>query len=131
MIKEFVTKWDKNKGKIRKQFEKNHPTGYDDIVKAVVSILEEEYEGPDSSKIHEINDGDWQGTLLYVIPEKTYQPSTYWYVKISYGSCSVCDAFQGIRENSNYDDTVKPESEQVDGYMTLALHILQGLKKMN
>ena len=63
---------------------------------------------------------------MFVIAARGYQPSDYWYVKISYGSCSGCDTLEAIRAYS--DDP--PTPEQIDDYLTLALHIVQGLKKM-
>lgn len=112
-------------------FEKHHPDCYIDVVKCVVAALHmrgEEYSDsyPDADRIHEIDDGDYQGTLLYVIAAAGYQPNEYWYVKVCYGSCSGCDTLQEIR---GYKDG-PPSKEQVDQYMTLALHIIQGLKKM-
>ena len=55
-----------------------------------------------------------------------YQPWEYWYVKVGYGSCSGCDTLEGIRD---YPDE-PPTKEQIDAYMTLALHIVQGFKSM-
>ncbi len=80
----------------------------------------------DLEKVHEIDDGDYQGTLLYIIPLDTYQPSYWEYVVTSvyYGSCSFCDTLQGIHR---YEDGL-PDKEQVDGYMKLCLDILQHCK---
>ena len=86
----------------------------------------EGYGGPDLERIHRIDDGDYQGTLVFVIGGKGYQLSTYWYVKVSYGSCSGCDTLEAIREYGG--DLPKPQ--QVEDYMKLALHIVQGLNKM-
>ena len=47
-------------------------------------------------------------------------------MKVGYGSCSGCDTLEGIR---HYNDD-KPTEEQVRDYMTLALHIVQGMKRM-
>jgi hypothetical protein len=63
---------------------------------------------------------------VYVIAATGYQPSDYWYVKISYGSCAVCDTLERIRDYS----VGKPTAKQACDYMTLALHIVEGLKKM-
>ena len=129
MIKEFVQKWEENKDKVRAVFAEKHPDSYADIVRAVIEILHDEdfgYGTPDPNRIHEIDDGDYQGTLVYVIAEDTYQPNDYWYVKVWYGSCSGCDTLEGIRL---YTDETPTENE-VNQYMRLALHILQGLKKM-
>jgi hypothetical protein len=128
MIKEFVDLWDKRKEDVRKMFEQGHPEDYKEVVKNVVSILQtDEYGSIDPDRIHQIDDGDYQGTLLFVIADDSYQPSNYWYVKVSYGSCSGCDTLEGIRR---YDWNEKPSKDQVEDYMTLALHIVQELKKM-
>ena len=54
----------------------------------------------DIKGIHEIDDGDYQGTLLYLIPFATYQPSSHEYLMtaVEYGSCSGCDTLLGIIE---------------------------------
>ena len=130
MIQEFVDRFMENKDALRAKFEADFPGEYKDIVKAVVEIItSKEYTAHDidPKRIHEIDDGDYQGTLVYVIAEKGYQPSDYYYVKVSYGSCSGCDTLQNI-ESQHYFATDKKES--IDDLMTLALHIVQGLKKM-
>lgn len=129
MIHEFVKAWDARKGEVEAKFRAKHPDNYMEIVRNVIDILTdgEKYRGnPDPKNIHEIDDGDYQGTLVYVIPEDGYQPDTYWYVKVYYGSCSGCDTLQAITGYSGEP----PTDEQVKDYMTLALHIVQGLKKM-
>lgn len=122
MIKEFIERWEINKNSLRTSFSTSHPESYENLVQRVISILED----PDPERIHKIDDGDYQGTLVFVIGEKGYQPSAYWYVKVEYGSCSGCDTLESIRSYS--DET--PTEEQVNDYMTLALHIVQGLKLM-
>lgn len=129
MIKKFVDAWESRKAEIRSVFEAAHPDDYKAVVKAVVGILPPDSEwsdGPSTERIHQIDDGDYQGTLVFVIAASGYQPSEYWYVKVGYGSCSGCDTLESIR---GYEDG-KPTQEQVDEYMTLALHVIQGLKKM-
>lgn len=131
MIKEFVEKWEQNKGKIREAVSAKHPDDYQELVKIVVENLQldSEYESMDPERIHKIDDGDYQGTLLFVIGAKGYQPSDYWSVQIYYGSCSGCDTLQRIREYKDEDGP--PSPDQVDQYMTLALHIVQKLKKIS
>lgn len=126
MIKEFVEKFEENKEVLRKDFLSKHPSCYQDIVESVVKILKGAYicESPDPDRIHQIDDGDYQGTLLYLIASSGYQPSVYWYVFVSYGSCSGCDTLESIRDDSADKET------QIDDLMTLALHIVQGLKKI-
>lgn len=132
MIQEFVERFEKNKDKVREMLA-SHKRHYDwgesweieykDIVKAVITVLHDGYGCPDPENIHEIDDGDYQGTLVYVIPEECYQPSDYWYVRVAYGSCCVNDTLQSITDCSG--------SAALDDLMTLALHIVQGLKKMD
>lgn len=70
-----------------------------------------------------IDNGDYQGTQIFLIPLKTYQPSVedYVYTNTYYGSCSGCDTLEAINE---YDDDL-PREDQVSDYMILALHLLQ------
>ena len=128
MIQAFVDRFMEKKDELRGVFYEKHPDEYLDIVKAVVSVLsDEEYGDMDITRIHVIDDGDYQGTLVFVIAEIAYQPHKYWYVRVSYGSCSGCDTLKAIR---GYGEDDKPTKEQVDDYMQLALHIVQGIKKM-
>lgn len=129
MIEKFVSRFDAAREQLAKQFAVKHPRLYLDIVKAVVETLrdpDEPYDSPDPERIHTVDDGDYQGTLLFVIGAGGYQPSTYWTVKVGYGSCSGCDTLEGIR---NYSDD-PPTEEQVKQYMTLVLHVVQGLHKV-
>jgi len=129
MIDEFVQKWDERKGTIKNKYKLHHPKNYSEIVKNVIEILHTEDDcddDPDPENIHEIDDGDYQGTLLYVIARKGYQPSEYWFVKVGYGSCSGCDTLQAITQ---YEDD-PPDDDQVKRYMDLTLHVLQGIKAM-
>ena len=128
MIAEFVDKFMGSKESLSAIFAAAHPEDYKDIVSAVIRIInpDDEYGAPSPDRIHSIDDGEYQGTLVYVIGASGYQPDDYWYVKVGYGSCSGCDTLESIREYSSD----APTDEQINDYMTLALHIVQGLKKM-
>ena len=128
MIKEFVDLFMEKKPLLREKLSRKHPENYQELVKKVVEILEndKDHYSISSERIHEIDDGCYQGTLVFVIGSKCYQPETYWYVKIYYGSCSGCDTLESI---CNYSSDAPTESE-IDDYMTLCLHIVQKLKKM-
>lgn len=128
MITDFVRRWYERKEEVREKFKNGRPYSYIDIVRAVVSILEDEneYASPDPDRITVINHGDYQGTLLFIIGANNYQPDTFWYVKIAYGSCSGCDTLARIQESS-YDDT---SERTINDYMTLALHVVQQMKKL-
>lgn len=127
MIKGCVEAFMKAKPELRKGFVEQPPETYDDIVKRVVEAVgpfASEYTEMDAENIHVVDDGDYQGTLVYPIPEKGCQPSTYRYVRVGYGSCSRCDTLQGIHDSGG-----TPE-DKADDYMTLALHIVQGQREM-
>lgn len=130
MIEEFTKAWFANLHALREKFEAAHPDDYKSVVRAVIQMLHDasdRHDKPDPDRIHEIDDGDYKGTLVYVIGSTGYQPSNYWYVRVGYGSCSGCDTLEAIR---SYDNEA-PRNDQVDQYMTLALHIVQGLRQMN
>ena len=132
MNAQFVNRFLSNKESLRETFAKKS-LAYAELVEAVIRVVSDpdadDYANPqpDPERIHVINDGDYQGTLLFVIGDTGYQPSDYWYVKISYGSCSGCDTLEGV---GWWGDEEAATEEQVDDYMTLALHIVQGLKKL-
>ena len=128
MIQKFVNRFMAAESVLREKFAAKHPDAYIDIVKAVVDVIKGEstYGEPDATRIHQIDDGDFQGTLVFVIAAGGYQPWEYWYVKVGYGSCSGCDTLEGIRD---YSDEL-PTKEKIDAYVTLALHIVQGFKSM-
>lgn len=129
MIQKFVDAFMAKREDLRVEFARAHVGSYKDLVHMVVKTVtdSEEYDSIDPDRIHEIDDGDHQGTLVYVIACEGYQPSTYWYVRVYYGSCSGCDTLQSIH---GYTDE-PPTPEQVNDYLTLALHIVQGLKQMD
>lgn len=128
MIEAAVNSWERNKHKLREKLVKKHPDSYVDLVTAVIAAITEEDDmyqsfSPDPERIHVIDDGDYQGTQIYVIAEKGYQPSRYWLTGVSYGSCSGCDTLEAIRVYA--DDP--PNEKQIDAYMDLCLHLVQQL----
>lgn len=60
----------------------------------------------DTDHITIIDNGDYQGTLLFVIPYDNYQPSECEHIMtyIDYGSCSGCDALEAIRYSETLVD---------------------------
>lgn len=131
MIKEFITRFMANKESLREDFSRKHPKSYRHIVKKVIKTIAstEDYArdyDPDPNRIREIKYDGWSGTLVYIIPEKKYQPSKFWYINVNYGSCSSCDTLERILE----ENTLKPSETQLDNYMLLALHIVQNIKAM-
>lgn len=137
MIKEFVESWDKHKDELKDFFKNNTQSNYsdyEDIVKLlfekVINVdLEYDSEKFDTENIKVIDDGDYQGTRILILHKNSYQPniSEYVYTHTYYGSCSGCDTLQAILD-WNYDK--KPNEQQVEDLMQLALHLLQKCKYM-
>ena len=127
MEKEFIRQWDANKHKLEEYF-KNTPLeeyrDYEDIVRKIFELSINS--GFNTEKMTVIDDGDYQGTQIFIIPTDTYQPSLEDYVMTDtyYGSCSGCDTLMNIHV---YEDGL-PSDEQVKKFMSLALHLVQKLK---
>lgn len=139
MIQNFVKAWDANKDKLKEYFQTHSMSEYDEYVKLVQLLFNivinpylekvnptKQYDA-DIDEITVIDNGEYQGTQLFVLHEKTYQPAAYEYVLThqSYGSCSGCDTLQGIQV---YSSDI-PDEEQVNDHMTLCLHLLQRCKE--
>ena len=120
MLKYCYERWNQNKDKLEAALRETDLTmvGYMDlcalVVKHILNTDDQEfsYENWDPNKITVIDDGDYQGTMLFLIPQNTYQPSEYGYLMtyIGYGSCTVCDYLQSIQpwDKSEIDDeTIK------------------------
>ena len=131
MVKEFCLAWEKNKGKLEEYFrttEQGEYNGYEDLVKLLFDIvinpsMEDNYYWFDTKNILVIDDGDYQGTQVFVLHRDKYQPNVedYVYTNAYYGSCSYCDTLQGIH---GYESGL-PDEQQVEDYMSLCLHLLQ------
>ena len=136
MIEAIVKQWDENKHKLEEYFATTKQEYYSDyktivvkLFELVITEIENEWSGTDKfdiSKMTVIDDGNYQGTTIYIIPKDTYQPSISDYVITDnyYGSCSGCDTLLAISE---YSDDL-PSEEQVKEYMTIALHLVQKLR---
>lgn len=132
MIQELVKQWEENKHKLAEYFKTTKQEEYSSYKQIVTKVFEiclpkaDDYSGFDLSKMTVIDDGNYQGTQIFIIPKDTYQPSVGEYVMTNtyYGSCSACDALEAIHKYK-YD---LPTDKQVKMYMTLALHLVQKLK---
>lgn len=108
MIKYCLDKWNANHKRLEAVLAADtalNKCDYKYLVKLVVkhilngpadSVIDDEW---DAENITEVDNGDYQGTLLFLIPRNTYQPSEYEYLMTYtwYGSCSGCDTLQSIQ----------------------------------
>ena len=134
MLKEFVERWDKYKDNLENYFRNTKQEEYNTYEKIVELLFEKiinqeetEYHLFSTDNMTVIDDGDYQGTQIFVIPLDTYQPNVTDYIVTNtyYGSCSGCDTLKSI---NNYDYDELPNEEQIEDYMQLALHLLQKCK---
>lgn len=135
MIKEIINQWEAGKGKLEQYFRTTRQEEYSDSYKTILQKIFELIDIKDENgysylpdKITSVDDGDYQGTEIFLIPSDTYQPNIddYLITHTYYGSCSGCDTLQGI---NSYEDGL-PNEEQVSDYMTLALHLVQKMKRI-
>ena len=133
MVEEFIQQWEENKHKLEEYFrtteQSEYAQNYASIVRLIFNfciIKADDVTNFNLENMTVIDDGDYQGTQIFIIPKDTYQPrmSEYVITNTYYGSCSGCDTLARIRE---YEDGL-PTEDQVKEYMTLALHLVQKLK---
>jgi hypothetical protein len=114
MIKYCVDKWWENKDKLLGALKTDDGLkhcNYDYLVKLTVKNI---FNGDDNTweveKITEIDNGCYQGTLLYLIPRMCFEPAEYDYLMtyVGYGSCSGCDELESIQcERSDEDAFIR------------------------
>lgn len=133
MLKYCLEKWNKNQGVLEAHLREDVTLcdrDYKYLVKLVVEYIlnngDDDFHW-NADKIVEVDHGNFQGTLLFLIPERTYQPSEYEYLMtyVGYGSCCVCDYLQSIKpweERRLNDDEVKK-------FMSLCKDILTNMIK--
>lgn len=140
MLKICRDKWEKNQNKLKEELKKIdlNCCDYEKLVKLTIkNILNDSdynFNNWDIDSITTINDGDFQGTLLFVIPRNWYQPASYDYLitYIEYGSCSGCDTLQAIQTwHTKKDENgyFIYDKEQLDDFMTLCRDILFNIKR--
>jgi hypothetical protein len=132
MVKEFVQQWDERKHLLEKWLKENQPSEYEDIYRKLFELVITKPNGYADDwnweRFRVIDDGDWQGNLIFILCNDSYQPNLrdYIFTEVDYGSCSGCDTFEHIRDLAWGED--KNTDEQVNQYMTLALHMVQETK---
>ena len=131
MIKYCYERWDQNKDELRKVIQGDRAMNSCDY-KYLVELVTKYILGSDwdSDGITEIDNGDYQGTLLFLIPKITYQPSANEYLMtfVEYGSCCGCDTLQGIQVLRDWDTSL-PTEQQVSAFMSLCRDIVTNMIK--
>lgn len=136
MIKYCLDKWNKNHKRLEEALSKDNTLNscdYAYLVKMVVEYIlnceGDDYYGEwDASKITVVDNGDYRGTQLFLIPNDTYQPSEYEYLMtyVGYGSCSVCDTLLHIQ---GWDDDEPITQQQLKDFMALCKDLVTNMIK--
>ena len=129
MLKYCLECWDKHKDDLKKELRSRTDLNgceYIDLVKLIVKTVFVEPVANcawDAENITCVDNGDYRGTLLFLIPMDTYQPSENEYLMtyVGYGSCSGCDTLQSI-QGWHSDETL--EEDQVKDFMALCKDIV-------
>lgn len=138
MIKFCVEQWDKNCERLRAHLAERTDLAecsYEDLVKAVVQYIFNDEEATwrdvtwDHEKITEIDNGDYQGTLLFLVPRDTYQPCANEYLMtfVEYGSCCGCDTLQCLQ--CGFDYNTKASNDSINKFMDLCKDLVQNTIK--
>lgn len=135
MEKHFMNLWEKNKNKLEDYFKTHDQREYSEYKNIVEKIIElvindeefEYYETYNIKRMTVIDDGDYQGTEIFMIPRDAYQPDAedYIFTHNYYGSCCGCDTLQAI---NCYELDEKPSERQLKDYMLLSLNLVENLR---
>ena len=140
MIQKYVDAWIENKDKYEawlRGLEYDWDViDYETMVKQLITLIinpciSSGYDGAlQENKITVIDDGDYQGPQIFIIPYDVYQPDEeeYVYTHVGYGSCSGCDTLLNALSLSDYDE--KLSGGTVDMLMVLALHLIENFKPL-
>lgn len=135
MEQKFIDLWFKNKDKLEEalmNYEDLEWCSYLDLfkltIKNIINAGRTDYDRIlDEDKITEINNGDFRGTLLFIIPGSIYNPmeDEYYITFVNYGNCFGYDTLLAIQHNYGYES----KKEQVNDLMMLCLHMLERMKR--
>lgn len=129
MMKIAIDKWNKNKDVLKLALSNldHFPYCYAELVEMTFKYIwntDASWCELDIEAITEIDNGDYQGTYIYLIPFDTYQPSEWEYLMTfaGYGSCSACDTLQRIESLGDY--SAPPNDVQVKELLQLCKDII-------
>ena len=145
MIKYCLNKWDKNKDLLKKELLAQLRNGqltncnYSHLMKTVIHcILNDNIDNIDDidsewdeKNFTVIDNGDYQGTLLFLIPQDTYEPDVTEYLMtfIDYGSCSGCDTLLAIQSEIDFGYEDKNEELVVSDFMKICKDLITNMIK--
>lgn len=133
-MKIMKDKWARNEKLLKQVFEVRtdlNTINWDDLIKLTFECIynsdyddDDGFDSLDLDNMTVIDNGDYQGTLLYIIPFKTYQPAEYDYLMtyVGYGSCSGCDTLLEIQ--NSFEEAHRLDERQIRKFLKLAKDII-------
>jgi len=128
MIDRFVKEFYNKRQLLLDKFGEDHPENYEAIFETLIEVLFGDKsddgcydEWPYNFQV--LNYGD---NLLFIATSRNIKPNRYWVCSVDYGTCTVCDSFKSVRCKT-LSTSYEPTEEQANGYLTMALHMLQNL----
>ncbi len=136
MIKEFTKAWQENKEELKKYYfdkiqEKNgyYYIDYKEVFKNLIEYVINPYLKENrkwalsTENITEIDNGDYQGTKIFITYKDLYQPGydDYFVANDYYGSCPGCDSLLYALDSDN-DET------KANDLVSLSLGLLESMK---
>ena len=126
MVKEIVDLWNERKDNLRSNISSTVIESYEDLIGLIVRNILTDY----VSRYTVLRSADYQGCLVTLfVRDYSGNIEDFFYSSLDYGSCSSCDTLERIKDD--VDDGKYggiPNARQVDQYMIVALHIIQGME---
>ena len=131
MIQRYIDAFQKNKDKLGKKLiqELGNYSSYQTLLKLTIETAInpelDEYSKLDTDNITYIDNGHYQGTEIYVIPEDTYQPSIdkHIFTHNYYGSCSGCDTLLSALHGTD-------QKEKKEKLLKICLHLVERMNTL-
>jgi hypothetical protein len=131
MIPKFTERLLAAKDQISSELKELDYPSYADLFRLAIKYITDpddydfEFPSPDPERITQLDWGDYQGTLLYVVAACGYQPSTFYTAVVDYGSYSGCDTRQAVLEADNPDTRAELLFDLIRN-MISSMHKVQG-----
>lgn len=137
MIKIMKELWNLNEGKLRASLANRtdlDDISYEELIKLTFDKIFDTIDysrmfgSLDTEHITVIDNGDYSGTLIILVPFDTYTPdeSDYLMTYVGYGSCSYCDALQHAQDHWRWDYTKDEDGKnaRISCFMSICKDII-------
>jgi hypothetical protein len=127
MINEYTQLWADHQSELLQRLREEPRWSYLELFKLLIEVVINKGEHTLClGQVTQLDHGDYQGTMVFIVPDESYQPyvDDYIYTHVYYGSCAGCDTLEAIR------DDYENKEQQAKDLHTLCLHLLQRCKRL-